>query len=130
MASIVFWAIIVFIITRVLIKIVYSSDPSVQDADGYLTLTTEQAKNRLANEKDIILVDVRSTEEYAGGHLPKSILIQFKDLEAQAPQKLPDKDVPIFVYCTGGIRSRAASKKLLFLGYTKVFNIGSYELLK
>ena len=130
MTTIVFWGIIVFIISRILLKILYKSGPSPEDADGYVTLTTEQAKNRLANENDIMVVDVRSTEEYAGGHLPNSILIQFKDLEAQASLKLPDKDVPIFVYCTGGVRSRAASKKLVFLGYTKVFNIGSYELLK
>ena len=63
MTTIVFWGIIVFIISRILLKILYKSGPSPEDADGYVTLTTEQAKNRLANENDIMVVDVRSTEE-------------------------------------------------------------------
>lgn len=125
----------VIVIVLFLFKKVNDTEPSTQDAIGYATLTPQQAKERLDKEKNIIILDVRTPTEYTEGHLPNNILIPFNDLEKKASKKLPDKDNPIFVYCARGDKSRAASKKLVFLGYTKIFNIGGinewpYEIIK
>ncbi len=101
----------------------YDSGPSDQDPTGYITVTQKQAMERLHKEKDSIILDVRTPKECVGDQLPKSIQIPFDDLETEAKKKLPDKGSPIFVYCDGGVRSRAGSKKLVFLGYNKVYNI-------
>jgi len=107
-----------------ILKKTYENGPSDHHTTGYVTLTPKQAKERLDKEKDIIVLDVRTPEEYEKGHLPNDILIPLTELETEAAKKLPDKDVPIFIYCARGNRSRAAAKKLIFLGYTEVFNIG------
>ena len=125
----------VIVLAFFLLKKANNTEPSTQDASGYATLTPLQAKKRMDKEKDIIILDVRTPMEYAEGHLPNNILIPFNDLETKASKKLPDKETTIFVYCARGDKSRAASKKLVFLGYTKIFNIGGinewpYEIIK
>lgn len=109
------------------IKEVYYNGPSDQDPTGYITLTPKQAKQKLDNENGIVTLDVRTLKECAGGHLPNRIRIPFDDLETEAQKKLPDKDAPIFVYSDSWVKSKAGSKKLVFLGYTKIFNIGDFN---
>ena len=56
-----------------------------------------------------VLLDVRTRQEYAQGHLPGSRNVPLDELE-QA--ELPDRDAPLFVYCLSGGRSaRAADRK-------------------
>ena len=111
----------------VFINKAYRNGPSSSLNDGYTTLTPPQAKARMDREKDSVILDVRTPKEYSQGHLDGSILIPLADLESESPKKLPDKDAPVFVLGRTGVRSRAASKKLVFLGYTNVFNIGGIE---
>ncbi len=125
----------VIVLIFLILKKANDTEPSTQEVAGYATLTPEQAKEKIDKEKDIIILDVRTPMECAEGHLPNNILIPFNDLETKASKKLPDKETPIFVYCARGDKSRAASKKLVFLGYTKIFNIGGinkwpYDIIK
>lgn len=89
-----------------------------------LRIDPTEAKKRLDMEKGIILLDVRTREEYLENHIPKSTLIPLNVLETEASNKLPDKQATIFVYCRSGNRSRAAVKRLLKQGYTSVFDLG------
>ncbi len=75
-------------------------------------------------EKGIILLDVRTQEEYIENHISGSTLIPLSDLEGQASLKLPDKQATIFIYCRSGNRSRAAVKILSKQDYTNVFDLG------
>ncbi|HBV87238.1 MAG TPA: rhodanese-like domain-containing protein [Desulfosporosinus sp.] len=83
-----------------------------------------EAKKRMDTEKGIIVLDVRTQEEYTENHIPKSTLIPLNALQREAGLKLPDKKATIFIYCRSGNRSRAAVKMLLKQGYTNVFNLG------
>ncbi|MDR3541322.1 MAG: rhodanese-like domain-containing protein [Desulfosporosinus sp.] len=89
-----------------------------------LRIDPSEAKKRLDMEKEIILLDVRTREEYIESHIPRSTLIPLKVLTEEASKKLPNKHATIFVYCRSGNRSRAAVKRLLKQGYTSVFNLG------
>lgn len=84
----------------------------------------EEAKKRLESEEGIILLDVRTPEEYADKHIPDSILIPVDEITDKAPEQIPDKDTVLFVYCRSGNRSTTASRTLIDLGYTNVFNLG------
>ncbi len=70
-----------------------------------------------------ILLDVRTPEEYRGGHVPGS-----KNLPLQQIEKITSvaekKDTPLFVYCQSGARSRQAVSLLQRMGYENVNNIG------
>ncbi|TGE32172.1 rhodanese-like domain-containing protein [Desulfosporosinus sp. Sb-LF] len=83
-----------------------------------------EAKKRLELEKEIILVDVRTQDEYIENHIPRSTLIPLKVLAREASKKLPDKQATIFVYCRSGNRSRVAVTILLKQGYINVSNLG------
>jgi len=64
------------------------------------------------------LVDVRTPDEYAAGHLEGAVLIDVKssNFEEQAAAQL-DKRRPVAVYCRSGRRSLAAAKLLKRAGY-------------
>lgn len=70
-----------------------------------------------------VLLDVRTPEEYRGGHIPGSKNLPLQAMDA-APEKIKQKETPVFVYCLSGGRSRQAVAFLNRMGYTKVTNIG------
>ena len=70
-----------------------------------------------------VLLDVRTPQEYAQGHIPGSKNIPLQTLhDAEAAVK--DKGTPLFVYCQSGARSSQAASLLKQMGYTNVTNIG------
>jgi len=87
-------------------------------------INASDAKQRLDLEKGIILLDVRTWEEYIENHIPGSTLIPLKVLVGEVSKKLPDKQSTIFVYCRSGNRSKSAVKMVLKQGYTNVFDLG------
>ena len=74
-----------------------------------------------------LLLDVRTVDEYAEGHIPGSINIPL-DTVASVLERIPDKDTPLFVHCLSGGRSGKAVAFLKKLGYTQVKNIGGINL--
>lgn len=97
---------------------------TVPKASGFTNITPEEAKRRLDSEKNIILIDVRTNEEYETGHITSAVLIPVDRLEQEANSKLQNKDTPIFVYCRSGSRSTAAANILVKQGYKNVYNLG------
>ena len=75
------------------------------------------------NTEGATLVDVRTPQEYREGHIPGS-----KNVPLQTIDKIgfvaDNKNVPMFVYCYSGGRSRQAVSMLQHMGYTNVQNIG------
>ena len=70
-----------------------------------------------------ILLDVRTPQEYAEGHIPGSWNIPLQEL-GRAAKIVNHKDTPLFVHCLSGGRSRQATAVLKQMGYTNVTNIG------
>lgn len=70
-----------------------------------------------------VLLDVRTPQEYRGGHIPgsKNIPLQFI---GNVTSVVEDKDTVLYVYCQSGARSRQASGMLQDMGYRNVNNIG------
>lgn len=91
---------------------------------AYTSIPMSEAKTRLETEKDILLVDVRSQEEFAQGHIPGAICIPNEEIKDKDPELLSQKDQLIFIYCRSGNRSKQASEKLAKLGYTNIVEIG------
>lgn len=78
----------------------------------------------MERETDYVILDVRTPEEYAAGHIPNAINIPNETIGASEISALPDKDQLILVYCRSGRRSKEAAEKLVFLGYTNVVEFG------
>ncbi len=74
-------------------------------------------------DNNAVLLDVRSEEEYAAGHIPGSINIPL-DRIRDAASLIPDKKTAVFVYCLRGARSRRAVTALSKMGYEAARSIG------
>ena len=81
-----------------------------------------QELERFAQTPDALLLDVRTEEEYAGGHIPDSRNVPLGTLhQAELPA---DPETPLFVYCLSGARSRQAASVLRRAGYAHVTDLG------
>ena len=101
----------------------------------YEQITAEQAKTIMDTEKDYVIIDTRTEEEFAEGHIENAILIPEYEVADRAEKELPDKEQLILVYCRSGRRSKIASEELVKLGYTNVKEFGGiidwpYEIVK
>ena len=101
----------------------------------YEQITPQQAKEIMDTEQDYIIIDARTEEEFAEGHIENAILISEYEIKDRAEKELPDKDALILVYCRSGRRSKIASEELVKLGYTNVKEFGGiidwpYEIVK
>ena len=69
-----------------------------------------------------MLLDVRTPSEYASGHIPGSKNLPLASID-KAARLVENKNVPLYVYCQSGARSRQAGSVLESMGYN-VKNIG------
>ena len=74
--------------------------------------------------QDAYLIDVRTVEEYASGHIQGAINLPLDQLETLIAKETPDKNKTILIYCLSGNRSATAAKLLKNLNYTIVFDLG------
>ncbi|MBR6328409.1 MAG: rhodanese-like domain-containing protein [Lachnospiraceae bacterium] len=87
-----------------------------------------KAKFIMDENEDAVVLDVRNLDEYVmDGHISGAMLIPLPDLRERAATELPDKDVPILVYCKSGGRSVKAAAILDELGYTQVKDFGGIK---
>lgn len=87
-------------------------------------VNSEEAKS-LIKDDSAILVDVRTIEEHEEKHIEGDVLIPLDQLEKQITEKIPNKDTKIILYCRSGNRSAKAGNKLLKMGYTNLYDLGS-----
>lgn len=86
-------------------------------------LSVDSFDSLIVNNGRIQLIDVRTEEEYNAGHIPGAILIDIKASDfVENVDSLLNKNIPVAVYCRGGMRSRRAAEKLLFRGFS-VYNL-------
>ena len=69
-----------------------------------------------------ILLDVRIPQEYQEGHIPESKKVPLQQLN-NIVSVVKNTEIPLFVYCYSGARSRQATGMLQRMGYSKVNNI-------
>jgi rhodanese-related sulfurtransferase len=78
---------------------------------------------RLINSSNAVLVDLRETQEYEGGRLPKAVHIPLSQLESRSGELAKLKDRPVVAYCMTGNRSTAAAKVLERAGFKDVYQL-------
>ncbi len=102
---------------------------------GYEQLTQAEAKKIMDSGVEHIIIDARTEEEFAQGHIEGAIMIPEYEIANRAEAEISDKDALILVYCRSGRRSKIASEELVKLGYTNVKEFGGiidwqYETVK
>ena len=84
-------------------------------------ITRDELK-ALLDRSEVAVVEALPEQYFAKEHIPGAIQVDHDELEAQAPERLPDKDAAIVTYCASLTcrNSEIAANKLIALGYTNV----------
>ena len=115
---------IILLLLALCMIIPLASCTAKESAGTYEQITPAKAKEIMDSEEGYVILDVRTEEEYAGGHIEGAILIPDYEIEAKAESMLTNKDQLILVYCRSGRRSKLAADTLASLGYTNVKEFG------
>lgn len=85
---------------------------------------------RVTHVQSAKVIDVRTPEEYASGHVQGAVNIPVSEIETRISEVAKSKDTPLAVHCRSGGRSARAASKLRQMGYTNVKDLGSYANAK
>ena len=96
-------------------------------AGVYRQISADDARDWLAKDAGVLLLDVRTEEEYKAIRIPGSQLLPYEEIEARKGELPADLAAPIIVYCRSGRRSEIAAQTLLDLGYTEVYDLGGIQ---
>jgi len=72
-----------------------------------------------------VIIDVRTTEEFAGGHVAGAVNVPLDQLGEKIESVVPDRQQPVLIYCLSGTRSALARRILLSKNYCEIHNLGS-----
>ena len=86
-------------------------------------ISVEETHQLLQGKEPLVLLDIREKEEIALGYIKGAIFLPQGLLREKVEGLLPDKNAPVVVYCTGGIRSLAAAELMKERGYIQVFSM-------
>lgn len=107
------------------------TDIAPQSTGKYVQITQEEAKAYMDGEEPVVILDVRTYEEYDEGHIEGALCIPVESMGEQSrpmiEQFLISKDQIILVYCRSGNRSKTASQYLADIGYTNVMEFGGIK---
>ena len=73
--------------------------------------------------KDILLIDVRTPQEFASGHIENAVNMNYFGRDFAAQFKTIDKNKAVYLYCKSGIRSANAAEKLEDMGFVKIYDL-------
>ncbi len=128
-------AAILFTLAALLLLVSCAEKTETKGSNTYMQITQEEAKHIMDTQSGYVILDVRTDEEFAAGHIPGAILIPDYEIGSRAAQELTDKTQLILVYCRSGRRSKNAASELASLGYTNVREFGGiidwqYDIIK
>jgi rhodanese-related sulfurtransferase len=106
------------------LKLVNEVRPKVKE------ITIDELRERLAQNPDAMLVDVREDIEWANGHATQAIHLGKGVLERDIEKAIPDPNHEVIMYCGGGFRSVLTADVAKRMGYRNVASlIGGYKAL-
>lgn len=113
----------------VIISVILSSCQGITPTDLTIAasqlITPSEYQVEFGASVDHFLLDVRTPEEFASGHILEAVNISVESL----PERLDEvpKDLPIIVYCRSGRRSAIAADLLVKNNYQSIFDLGGIQ---
>lgn len=102
---------------------------------SYNRVHPREAKAMIDSGENVVILDVRSGEEFRQGHIKNAKNLSYDLIPFKAADLITDQNVKIIVYCASGARSRAGANSLVSMGYTGVYDMGGimswpYEIVR
>jgi rhodanese-related sulfurtransferase len=96
----------------------------VNDAKSRIReVTVAETQQRIRENKDVKLIDVREDNEWDKAHAAGAIHLGKGIIERDIETTVPDKNTQLILYCGGGYRSALAADALQRMGYTNAFSM-------
>ena len=115
------------ILLVIVLLLVGCSSNKINGENLYKTINGELAIE-FVNTSKAILIDVRTFEEFEENHIDGAINIPVDEITKERIQEVTENELEnIIVYCRSGSRSKTAAIKIIELGYTNVYDLGSIE---
>lgn len=89
----------------------------------YKNIDKKQLREILKNEEDILLLDIRTREEFEEGNIEKAVNIPLHDLLYNTDEIEEFKNKKVIVYCRSGHRSITACNLLSIEGFEDLYNL-------
>src|SRR5438046_1190048 len=106
------------------LKLVNEARPRIKE------ITVEEARERLARNSNVVLMDVREDHEWQREHAKQAVHLGKGILERDLETKFPNSSTEIIMYCGGGFRSALTADAAQKLGYTAVTSlVGGYKAM-
>mgnify|MGYP001072074395 CR=1 FL=1 len=86
-------------------------------------VTADEANKLIKENKEILILDVRTKGEYDGGHIPGAKLIPAQQLASRISEIDKYVNKPILVYCASGGRSPRAVQTLVKNNFTNIYHL-------
>lgn len=91
---------------------------------GYKNINNIEKAIKLINEStNLVILDVRTREEYLAGNIPNSINIDVLSQDFKSKIDMLDKNKEYLVYCRSGNRSAIASSIMSTNGFLNIYNL-------
>jgi len=98
-----------------------------KDANKEIVILSPQEFYDATAQKDLQLLDVRTSKEFEEGHLEDAVNIDVLEDDFSAKAESLDKEQPVYLYCRSGNRSAKASAILTDLGFKEIYDMqGGY----
>ena len=94
-----------------------------EPTSNYNKITVDKAKEMMEKE-DVIIIDVRTEDEYNTSHIKNAVLIPNETIGNEKLKEVSNLNQKIIVYCRSGARSKKAAMKLINIGYKNVYDMG------
>lgn len=105
------------------LSLIVSACGESQTASATGLVNSDRAQELIESVDDLVVLDVRTPEEFAAGALPGAILIDINDPSFTSEVAELDTELPYLVYCRSGNRSAAAVEIMEDLGFTEIYEL-------
>jgi len=99
------------------------NNAQTQNPSTKKVLTAKEFSDAISGKTTLQLVDVRTPEEFANGHIQNAQNFNVNGSEFMTQLSTLDKSKPVYVYCLSGGRSSAAAQKIISAGFSEVYEL-------
>jgi rhodanese-related sulfurtransferase len=115
---------LIFAVMAMLAAVVLAGCDVAGPAGFNARIGQQQAMEIMAGDDYVIILDVRTLDEFNTGHIPDAVSLPVDEIEGAVVHMIPNRGEIILVYCRSGARSVEAATILADLGYYNVFDFG------
>jgi len=98
---------------------------SASAADNNVTRVNAEQAQKLIADKKVVVLDLRTPEEFAAGHIAGATNINFRAADFEKALTTLDKNQPYLVHCASGNRSTQALPKFQKLEFKSLYHLDS-----